>query len=576
MLACPSAGPRLSCLSYLVATGGALRVERAGEGVQTDAVLVASKWTHVAVSLIADGTEAVASIYVDGALRGTGTLPAAGGPWTGLIDEVRAWNRSLDTSELSAIVQGRITAALLSDPSLRLFYSFDQDTEGFTAIDRSPAAAFPATFYDAAGSPLSTASPQVQRTVQSATPDRTSSVSCPLAVVPGDSIQCTVAMRRSGLAVTSDASWLRVSASADSSANATLGSLSPGDPSAQAESVKFSVSFPSSNPTTGFFEFFVTVPAGQLGSPIRVFMAAEAINTTAFASSYIQWQTHWGYSTPHPPTWQGEVVFGTFHARRGPNSPYTIPRSSIVVNPSRTTGNVELEWWPPPTAFWYTESLRPDYGASFPFIVKFQADSEIDPTKWDKFCVTRQFSIRVAIGNRSLDTSAYPFSVCAALLDYAYYHKTNVSVTRTFRYLNLWESALLYLPRENTGNAVPSSAVSVGGSFPEGITYYHIVYVDPDNLQTFPFTDPGFKERTSEADPSWGYMQSCECRREWLFGTDLCKIGYNKVMVCMRWVGCFTAYYPILTCLWSLPVGDHDREAVMDLRDTPFAFQTNG
>eukprot|EP00741_Cyanophora_paradoxa_P024100 tig00000263_g23275.t1 len=261
-------------------------------------------------------------------------------------------------------------------------------------------------------------------------------------------------MRRSGLAVTSDASWLRVSASADSSASATLGSLSPGDPSAQAEFVGFSVSFPSSNPTTSFFEFFVTVPAGEvrwraklvimkfkeilaqfnLGSSIRVFMAAEAINATAFASSYIQWQTHWGYSTPHPPTWQGEVVFGTFHARRGPNSPYTIPRSSIVVNPSRTTGNVELEWWPPPTAFWYTESLRPDYDSEFPFIVKFQADSEIDPTKWDKFCVTREyepsaqkgdltavlfktyhqcrFSMRVAIGNKSLDTLAYPFSVC--------------------------------------------------------------------------------------------------------------------------------------------------------------------
>eukprot|EP00741_Cyanophora_paradoxa_P005442 tig00000882_g5277.t1 len=142
-----------------IVTAGALRVERARGTVQTEPVLVASKWTHVAVCFLAEETNASASIYVDGTLRKTGPLPAAG----------------------------------------------------------------------------------------------------------------------------------------------------------------------ASNPSTGLLEFAVLVPAGQLGASVRTFMA-EATTSTAFNSSYIQWQTHWGYSTPFPPTARGEVLYGTFYPRRGLNVPYMIPR----------------------------------------------------------------------------------------------------------------------------------------------------------------------------------------------------------------------------------------------------------
>ncbi|MFJ6662192.1 LamG-like jellyroll fold domain-containing protein [Streptomyces sp. NPDC091377] len=106
-----------------------------------------NSWAHVAASF--DGT--TATLYVDGAFSGGGPLASSGdgtallhigakahGPFfSGIIDEVRIWNRARGQSEIQ---EDRGHRLIGNEPGLAAYYRFDEGT-GTTAYDQTDTAA---------------------------------------------------------------------------------------------------------------------------------------------------------------------------------------------------------------------------------------------------------------------------------------------------------------------------------------------------------------------------------------------------------------------------------------------------
>ncbi|MGW1975678.1 LamG-like jellyroll fold domain-containing protein [Streptomyces sp. NPDC001889] len=107
-------------------------------------VLKTGVYAHIAASY--DGT--TASLYVNGSLVKQGTLPrtssstaslcinaasAVGGTYSGVIDEVRIWNRARTQSELAEELSYRLIG---NEPGLVAYYRLDEAT-GSTAYDQS-------------------------------------------------------------------------------------------------------------------------------------------------------------------------------------------------------------------------------------------------------------------------------------------------------------------------------------------------------------------------------------------------------------------------------------------------------
>ncbi|MFF2025020.1 LamG-like jellyroll fold domain-containing protein [Streptomyces sp. NPDC058171] len=149
-------GPVLSRWSGTVAEGGfQLRVtgtgqvalDHSGGTLTSDGSIPADTWAHIAASF--DGT--TATLYIDGAFSGAKDLPSSGdgtaplhiggkaqGPfYSGVIDEVRIWNRARHQQEIAEESAYRLIG---SEPGLAAYYRFDEGT-GATAHDQTDTAA---------------------------------------------------------------------------------------------------------------------------------------------------------------------------------------------------------------------------------------------------------------------------------------------------------------------------------------------------------------------------------------------------------------------------------------------------
>ncbi|MFI5617836.1 LamG-like jellyroll fold domain-containing protein [Streptomyces sp. NPDC051567] len=149
-------GPVLARWSGTASQGGfQLRVTSAGQvaldhsgGTLTSLQNIpADTWAHIAASF--DGT--TATLYVNGAFSGDKALPSSGdgtallyigakadGPfYSGVIDEVRIWNRSRGQSEIADSSHYRLIG---NEPGLAAYYRFDEGS-GTTAYDQTDTAA---------------------------------------------------------------------------------------------------------------------------------------------------------------------------------------------------------------------------------------------------------------------------------------------------------------------------------------------------------------------------------------------------------------------------------------------------
>ncbi|WP_329558840.1 LamG domain-containing protein [Streptomyces uncialis] len=149
-------GPVLARWSGTASQGGfQLRITSAGQvaldhsgGTLTSLQNIpADTWAHIAASF--DGT--TATLYVNGAFSGDKALPSSGdgnarlqigakegGPlFSGVIDEVRIWNRSRGQSE---IADSRHYRLIGNEPGLTAYYRFDEGS-GTTAYDQTDTAA---------------------------------------------------------------------------------------------------------------------------------------------------------------------------------------------------------------------------------------------------------------------------------------------------------------------------------------------------------------------------------------------------------------------------------------------------
>ncbi|GLF92948.1 LamG domain-containing protein [Streptomyces yaizuensis] len=149
-------GPVLARWSGTASQGGfQLRITNTGQvaldhsgGTLTSLQNIpADTWAHIAASF--DGT--TATLYVNGAFSGDKALPSsgdgsamlhigakAGGPfYSGVIDEVRIWNRSRGQSEIADSSHYRLIG---NEPGLVAYYRFDEGS-GTTAYDQTDTAA---------------------------------------------------------------------------------------------------------------------------------------------------------------------------------------------------------------------------------------------------------------------------------------------------------------------------------------------------------------------------------------------------------------------------------------------------
>ncbi|MGV9314554.1 LamG-like jellyroll fold domain-containing protein [Streptomyces sp. NPDC003691] len=149
-------GPVVSRWSGTASQGGfQLRITNTGQvaldhsgGTLTSLQNIpADTWAHIAASF--DGT--TATLYVNGAFSGDKALPSSGdnsvplligsksaGPYySGVIDEVRIWNRSRGQSEVADSAHYRLIG---NEPGLVAYYRFDEGS-GTTAYDQTDTAA---------------------------------------------------------------------------------------------------------------------------------------------------------------------------------------------------------------------------------------------------------------------------------------------------------------------------------------------------------------------------------------------------------------------------------------------------
>ncbi|MEW1552338.1 LamG domain-containing protein, partial [Streptomyces tsukubensis] len=126
---------------------GQVALDHSGGTLTSDRTIPADTWAHIAASF--DGT--TATLYIDGAFSGTKSLPSSGdgtallhigakanGPfYSGVIDEVRIWNRARSQQEIADELAYRLIG---NEPGLAAYYRFDEGT-GTTAHDQTDTAA---------------------------------------------------------------------------------------------------------------------------------------------------------------------------------------------------------------------------------------------------------------------------------------------------------------------------------------------------------------------------------------------------------------------------------------------------
>ncbi|MFJ4771103.1 LamG-like jellyroll fold domain-containing protein [Streptomyces uncialis] len=136
-----------------VTSTGQVALDHSGGNLTSIDTIPADTWAHIAASF--DGT--TATLYVNGAFSGDKALPSsgdgsallhigakAGGPfYSGVIDEVRIWNRSLGKSEIADSSHYRLIG---NEPGLVAYYRFDEGG-GTTAYDQTDSAVH-ATLYN--------------------------------------------------------------------------------------------------------------------------------------------------------------------------------------------------------------------------------------------------------------------------------------------------------------------------------------------------------------------------------------------------------------------------------------------